>query len=42
MIHSVGTFQIANALLAEAAEMVVAALRMRDCEILFRVRIMPE
>ena len=42
MIRSLNAFQIANALEAEATEMVSADLCMRDCEILFGVRIMPE
>jgi len=42
MIRSLIAFQIANALEATMTEMVSGALRMRDCEILFGVRIMPE
>jgi hypothetical protein len=41
MIHTLSTFQIGNALKAGATEIVPAALFMRDCEILFTVRIMP-
>jgi len=42
MIRSLIAFQIANALEATVTEMVSGALRMRDCEILFGVRIMLE
>ena len=42
MILSLNAFQIANALKTEGTETASADLVMRDCEILFRVRIMPQ
>ena len=42
MIRTLDAFRLPTHWRPEATEMVSAALRMRDCEILFGVRIMPE